>query len=230
VVLTACEHTAWFDDTSNICPGRRAMWLNGAGRGLSQFVRGFAVLHGSAIAFNGVGVTIVGPAKAGKSSLAAWLCQRDWRFISDAMTVVHPISRILQSQVGRFRLHDDSLRALGESPMAVPLDDEVTGKRRWNVPEGRISPPDTTLSHVVVLERSDELYIEELSSSDSVLMLVRHAYLASCIDKTESGRLLSLGVALVQGGVRVHLLRYPRMWNAMADAQSAIEALLNPTA
>lgn len=226
-VLAACAHASWFDDVALSTDAHRRMWLSGAAVGLREYAKGRAVLHGSAVSYRGVGVSIVGTTHVGKSTLAAWLCQRGWGFSSDAMTVVDPTSLSLVSQLRRIRLYDDSLRAVGVAePKLLPFDDQVTGKRELRIDAQVSSPTGTRLLHVVVLERGEGIVSQNLHGADATMTLVQHCYLASRLSTADSGRLLVLASHLVGAGLRVHRLTVPEKWSALPDAQKTLECLV----
>lgn len=225
-VLAACEHGAWFEQLSPKDLAARDLMLNGAGVGLREYARGRAVLHGAAVAFSGTGLSIVGPARVGKSTLAAWLCAHGWSFISDAMTVVEPESRLLIGQAARFRLFDDSIRALGKCAENLPLDDTYTKKRRLDVTSLQRATSATQLECVCLLEPGDRLSIARESPAQAVMLLLSQSYLVSRFDRSESGHLMSLAGKIVNAGTRVYTMKCPPGWPNLEDARAALEALI----
>lgn len=224
--LAACEHAIWFEGSTSASAAHRTFWLRSAGLGLREYVRGHAVLHGSAVATAGSGIALVGEARVGKSSLAAWLCRNGWQFVSDAMAVVNPTTLLVPSQVPKVRLYDDSLQAIGvRAPEAIDFDDEVSGKRRWDIEACTIAPTGTSLRHIAVLETGPELTVEELVGSRAIMMLVRHSYLAAWLEPDKARELLSLAASLVSRGVRVHRIAYPREWGVFPDLAAVLERL-----
>ncbi|HEY5958095.1 MAG TPA: hypothetical protein VIV60_16140 [Polyangiaceae bacterium] len=220
--LVACSHQSWFEAVVPEDPKRTEFWLNGAGVGLREYARGRAVLHGSSLALGDIGVVVVGDARAGKSTLTAWLCRQGWRFVSDAFTAVDPATRELIPQRPRIRLYDDSLRALDVDPEHLSLDDTVLQKRRYDVADVDLASQGTRLRHVFVLASGSAVEVQELEAAEKAIELVRHAYLARNLDASRSPHLLRHAVNLVASGVTVHKLAYPKVWRALGEVDACL--------
>lgn len=225
-VLAACEHGFWFEYFAPEDARLRDLYLRGAAVGLREYARGNCVLHGSAVAFGGIGVAFVGLPGAGKSSIAAWLCRNGWTFISDAMTVVDVGTRLLLPMQPSIRLLDDSLRVLGEDPDAMSVDDLVTRKRRLELPPSSRSIGKARLAAVFQLACAEEIRVRSLEHADSMITLVKNAYLATRFGPEFSTLLLSLAAGMVNAGVHVYELHRPKNWNGFESIRVAIEATL----
>ncbi len=219
-------HQAWIECLAPEDAQFEGLFLSGAGAGLVEYARGRAVLHGSSVAFGEVGAVFVGPSARGKSSLAAWLCSRSWRFVSDAMTVVEPRTRALVQQPHRFRLRDDAVKALGSEPGDLPIDDQLTGKRRIDVGVSQCIQSSLRLERAFVIEPGTAVRLEELEKSSAVMALVGNSYLAGRMGKVESGLPLLRAASLVDSGLRVQILSYPRTWTALEDVRLVLEKAL----
>lgn len=143
---------------------------------LSQ--RGLLVLHASAVEIDGQAVAFLGAKGSGKSTMAAMLHRRGHNFITDdtlAVQVSQHQQPLVFPSFGRFKLWSDSVTALGQKPELLPKISSVVDKRHCSVTNNIVEQP-IPLRCVYVLGQDPVLAIKPLSSSQSLLELIRHTY------------------------------------------------------
>jgi hypothetical protein len=188
--------------------------------------RGWLPLHASAIATPQGAVAFLGASGAGKSSIAAFLSQRNHRILADDICLVDPAAprdqRVLPVAPW-LKLWSATLDAMGESSRGLPRvfsDDE---KYRFEL--NRHEAP-TPLAELILLERAEnqtEATFERLTpvhALHAVLDLTYQSWLVRAMGRTER-YFLRCGEALDR--VRVTRMRRPWSFDAMEATLSALE-------
>jgi hypothetical protein len=188
-------HQFWLD-----CKGKRvwSVWpasssveeatsyLLGPVMGVLLRYRGVLCLHASAVAMNGRAVAFVGPPGAGKSTMAAALCQRGYMVLADDITTIEPRN-------GTFYVHPaypgvslwpDSLSLLYGSagPPAAPV---ASGEKTClSIDEGlRFESRSLPLERIYVLHcRNSSNPAGETSAQNLFLSLVANTYASNILD------------------------------------------------
>lgn len=111
---------SWSGQTT---PEDAATYLLGPIMGLVLRLKGRLVLHGSAAKIDGLAFIFLGPAGAGKSTLAAALATRGCPILSDdVLPIIERDDEIwVQEAYPRIRLWDSSVKALFDEPDKLPL-------------------------------------------------------------------------------------------------------------
>ena len=76
---------------------------------LGEEVRDFFLLHAGAVAKRGAGIVFPGPSGSGKSSLTLALLRKGYRYLSDEMAVVDPVTAQLQPYPKPLAIKDRSI-------------------------------------------------------------------------------------------------------------------------
>lgn len=139
--------------------------------------RGFLVLHASGIGFRGLGVGFLGGSRWGKSTVAAAMCARGSRLLSDDLVVVEPHAPVPRALPGfpQLKLWPESALTLGYDPEELPRLHPELEKRARRHERGFEAAP-LPLRVLYVLANGESLSVEPLTEQESVIELVRHSY------------------------------------------------------
>lgn len=192
--------------------GRAAEILGGPGFGLAAFLRGYAVLHGSAVIIGGRAVSFVGLSGAGKSTIAAAAVRAGAGFCSDGMTLIDLQLGACHSGPGRWKLRADSVTALEQS--ACELQRVCDGSAKWFL----TAPPPVSgrISSVLVLGEGDGPYVEWLSPAEGVLQLMVHCYSVQALLPAHEALIFERMTRLATR-VRVGRFTRPLEWDRMPE-------------
>ena len=205
---------------------QRQELLDGPVRGIELYTSGYLVLHGSCLDIRGNLVSIVGSAGAGKSTLAAVLCERGAKLVSDGMTPVHPETLGVAPGAARTKLDDESLRLLGQDCEQFSLVHPESLKRYYPVPgidTTEQSQRALRLCAIFVVEDAAETSIEAFPAAESLIKLIANVYLASYLPPDHSPILMQRAASLIQHGVQVKALRRAKEAGRLLEIIEAIE-------
>lgn len=153
--------------------------------------RGLLVLHGSAVAKNGLAVGFVGNSGWGKSTLAASLVERGWRLLADDLLVVHGLGTDEAPTTipthPMMRLSQEALDSVDGGEMARGQAHALTTKVR--VDQGAaFSDEPTPLARVWVLDPrlAASHASEAFTGLHAVHELVRHTRGRRLLDSEDS--------------------------------------------
>jgi hypothetical protein len=190
---------------------------------------GRTVLHASAVAWDGGAVALLGPAGAGKSTLAASLAVNGWPVIADdAVLLRRRGDEVLTTPAyASLRICSDALTVMGRGGRP-PRVSPVSGK--W-----RIGPGDpgftfcdrpAPLRRIYLLDsargpQSRRIRIEALSRRESVIELIKYSYV---MDVTDRAQVVDHLDRLMHECAPIGLRRltYPRDLAALPRVQAAI--------
>ena len=200
------------DFTPGVDPARRREIVEGPMRGLSLYADGCFVLHGSCVCVDGFVISIVGAPGAGKSTLAASLCERGAALVSDGMTPIRPDSLSVVSGPPLTKLNDESLRLMRVEPSEFLLVHPSSTKRYFPVrgildQDAFPSDEPYRIRAVYIVEDSDLCGVSALGGARSLIALVSNAYMVSCLPPEHSSILMQRAAALINNGVQVKALR-----------------------
>jgi hypothetical protein len=178
---------------------------------MSHFGR--IVLHGSALSLPDGAVAFVGPAGAGKSTLAASFALAGTAVLSDDAVFV-------ERSRGRWL-------AVPAYP-GVRLVTGAGGKRRLTPAHGiRFEERRRTLRRVYLLENSTRAgvrpRVERLAPRDAIMTLVEYAFVLDTSDRHRMAAHFSR-VAEAAEGLDVRKLVYPRKMSALVDVREIVRA------
>jgi hypothetical protein len=166
-----------------------ATYLFGSIPGFLLRLRGIVCLHASVVAMDNWAVAFMGPARAGKSTLATALAEQGFSILSDDILALKESGSGFEAlpSYPRVRLWSDSVDALFGSPDALPLITEGWDKRHLDLTAGsRFENRPHPLGAIYVLgERSRNLpgpRIEVLEGAVGLSSLVANTYAYKMFD------------------------------------------------
>jgi hypothetical protein len=164
------------DPALGVDEGTLRLFLLGQVLGTLAFLRGFLVLHGSAVAIEDRGVAFLGHSGEGKSTMAAAFSDQ-FSLIADDVLVIRTdeAASLIFPAFPQLKLYSETAASLGFDPEktapASPLEEKITPR----VPEGFSVEP-LPLKRVYVLERGDVIELCPLDRPKAVIALLRYTY------------------------------------------------------
>ena len=143
-------------------------------------VRGFLVLHASAIGFDGKGVIFLGEKGAGKSTMAAALLAVGGRLLSDdvvAITTSPSDERVIASGFPQMKVYPEAaslLTHLAGSTLKTLLG---STKQLCRLPDSLLHPP-LPPARIYVLHKGKHLRRVPMGLGEALTALLRHSYIA----------------------------------------------------
>lgn len=135
-------------------------------------------LHASSAVLGGNAVAFLGGSGWGKSTLAAALCARRHKLLSDDIVALHEDPNadfVVLPGFQCLKLWPDSARDLGYGPEGLPRLNGRTEKRLWHV-DGVFQPVSQPLRCLYVLATADQLKVRSILPSEAVIEIMRHTY------------------------------------------------------
>jgi hypothetical protein len=164
------------DPAPGVDEGSLRLFLLGNVLGTLAFLRGFLVLHGSAVAINGGGVAFLAHSGEGKSTMAAAFGGNYPLIADDVLSIqTHEARPLICPAFPQLKLHSHTAVSLGfnpkKSPPGSPLEEKITPR----VSEGFSAKP-LPLSRVYLLEKGKAIEIIPLGQPEAVIALLRYSY------------------------------------------------------
>lgn len=162
------------------------LFLLGPAIGALLQQRGILTLHGSAIEVDGGCIGFLGRSGVGKSTLAAALCRRGYRFVTDdvcAVSLAHAAIPRVHPGYPQMKLWADMLRTFGESTAPLRRVRPQLDKHAWPVPEA-FHPAPLPLRRLYVLHTTttDSLTFHALGGPEKLMVLKNHTYREPFLD------------------------------------------------
>lgn len=164
-------------------------YLNGPIMGFLLRLRGRVCLHASVVGMNDWAVAFVGPAEAGKSTLAAAMAKEGYPVMSDDILTLTELDGEFSAVPAypRVRLWPESVDALWGSSEALPRISDGWEKRYLALPADRFETRHQTLGAIYLLSgRSDDCVgprIEALEGVAALRSLIANTYACRIFDK-----------------------------------------------
>jgi hypothetical protein len=203
-----------------------AGWMLGTSFGILLHQRGALVLHGAAVASDGRAIVICGETGAGKSTLAAALCQQGCSFAADDICVIGLNGQrepIVQSDGRQFKLWQESILNLdlSERRGEAVLDDF---EKYYVQPFDRITEPPKLCAIYVLREAPPQLPvgIETLALPDAVRMLDYEAYRPGFRARIRSKSDILPQAAAVFGHAKAFVLIRPRGFEYLEETVATV--------
>ena len=164
------------DPAPGVDEGSLRLFLLGNVLGTLAFLRGFLVLHGSAVAIDGRGVAFLGHSGEGKSTMAAAFSEKNPLIADDVLVIrTDEIAPLICPAFPQLRLYSETAGSLGFEPKksspGSPLEEKITPR----VPEGFSIEP-LPLKRVYLLEKGEVIERLPLSRPEAVIALLRYTY------------------------------------------------------
>ncbi len=164
------------DPAPGVDEGSLRLFLLGNVLGTLAFLRGFLVLHGSAVAIDGRGAAFLGHSGEGKSTMAAAFREKQPLIADDVLVIrTDETAPLICPAFPQLRLYSETAGSLGfepkESAPGSPLEEKITPR----VPEGFSIEP-LPLKRVYLLEKGEVIERLPLSRPEAVIALLRYTY------------------------------------------------------
>lgn len=164
------------DPAPGVDEGTLRLFLLGNVLGTLAFLRGFLVLHGSAVAIDGGGVAFLGHSGEGKSTLAAAFSDNYPLIADDVLSIQTLEARpLIFPAYPQLKLHSATAVSLGFNPNdsipGSPLEEKSTSR----VPEGFTVEP-FPLRRVYLLEKGESRELIPLGRPEVIIALLRYTY------------------------------------------------------
>jgi hypothetical protein len=183
-----------------------ATYLLGPVLGFVLRLRGTTCLHASAVALADRAIALVGPAGAGKSTIAAAFCRAGHRVMADdvvPLSISHGAVRA-EAAYAQLRLWPDMVSLLFGTPDALPRLTPTWDKRALDLAAaGCFEPQPLPLAAIYLLEEPRPgagVEIHEVARREAMLALLTHTYVGYLLDarmRAEEFDCLSYGAATV---------------------------------
>lgn len=194
-MLTSVSATFDFPLPADLHPQHRRELIEGPVRGCRLYRDGYLVLHGSAVLVRNACISIVGPSGHGKSTLAAALCVRGGKLVSDGMTPVDLTNGCVQPGPSRTKLSEQSIGLLGLNADAfTPI--HPTSPKYYVPIEGVADTGDIELAAVICVDEGDQLALTRLQGAAAAFRLLSNAYLIGHLPKDFDVELFRRAAAL----------------------------------
>ena len=184
-------HSFW---TPPSTPEDVVTYLLGPVLGLLLYLRGVTCLHASAIACEGAALVFVGPAEAGKSTLAAAYARRDYRVLTDDILVLvrNEHSILAVPGVPRIGLWPQSVEQLWGREDALPRQVETWEKRYFDLDgHGLFQDSPLPVGAVYLLAQREpnvEPCIGPLTGTSALLALIANKYVTRISERAQDRR------------------------------------------
>jgi hypothetical protein len=142
------------------------------------YQRGYRVLlHSSVVAVGGQAICTLGNSGDGKSSMAAALVAHGHKIVSDdlAPIVCRPTSVSVMPGYPQIKISPDIATALGYDLKALIFLHPLLGEYAHRT-EADFETAPINLKRVYILNDSDELKIQPLSTQEAIIEIIRHTY------------------------------------------------------
>lgn len=158
--------------------------LLGFALGMVLTQRGVLVMHASALELGGRGILLVGPPGAGKSTMAAALCQEGWSFLADDIAAIsRNDAGVLQIIPGfpKQKLTPESAAMLGIETAGLSI---VPDKNKFVIPMTAAfcsQPVPIKAIYEIICQPGDTVSVEPVTGMKKLECLIENTYVASLL-------------------------------------------------
>jgi hypothetical protein len=220
-------HAAWPDE---LTLEDTVIYLLGPVLGILLRARGRTCLHASVVAVGGRALAFLGPAGAGKSTIAAAFAQAGHAVLSDDLLVLGERGGRFWAEPGysRLRLWPDSVEGLYGVPDALPLLVEGWEKRYLDLEaEGTFCAEALPLAAIHTIARREQdlprAAIEPLSHRAALLRLIADVYTGHFPGRAQRRRDFEV-LSRLASEVPVRQVSLGSNWASLADLPAAVTA------
>ena len=200
----------------------------GSAWGALGYQRGWAMLHGSAVALKGGAALFCGDTGRGKSTMAAALVERGHPLLADDLSRVDPLAGdapMLHPSSERIKLWTDALGHLGLSDRELTRDHFRDDKYHLDASSGAPGTAPVPLQAVYVLDRGDDLALERLRGAQATTALFEAtAYRPQFLAPMGLLGAQAMLCARIAGGCEVYRLTRPRDLTALDRVCELLES------
>jgi hypothetical protein len=164
--------------TGDLEQGLLSPLIIGPALGVVLHQRRRLALHASSAVLDGRALAFLGGSGWGKSTLAAALCARGYKLLSDDIVALDEDPNadfVVLPGFHCVKLWPESARDLGYVPESLPRLHGQTEKRLWQG-DGVFQPASQPLRCLYVLATSDQLKVRSILPSEAVIEIMRHTY------------------------------------------------------
>lgn len=198
-------------------------------------MRGFYVLHGSAVEKSGRSVAFVGDKTAGKSTTASAFLKQGWSLMTDdllALDVSDEARPLLQPAFGQLKLNADTLDTHIPGAQLLPLVMDGFRKRQYRLADMVTKPVAAGL--IFVLERGGEYpAISWYEPGEAIAALFRYSYNLRFVDapadQQDRARQFRQAIAIANSA-RIGRLQVPHDRDRLAETVAYIELAISTEA
>lgn len=204
-------------------------YINGSIFAVLLHQRQLAVLHASAVEFNGEAVAFLGDKGAGKSTFAAFLKQRGHRVLTDDLAPIRFAADRASVIPGfpNIKLWADAVESIGVDPHSLPTINSFVGKYSYACPEGFSNRP-ILLTCLYLLTEDSQVMIEPLDPAKAFIEVVRNCYLSRYTDALGQTADHFERCSEIARSVPVYRLRMPKRFDVLTEVSAMLEALGQP--
>jgi hypothetical protein len=209
-------------------PGVDERWIRtgilGPSMGALLYQRGWLTLHASSVAVGNEAVAFMGERGWGKSTMAAYMCARGHRLVSDdvaAIWVDAAGSPEVYPGYPQLKLWPEAAASLGEDPEMLPRLDPITERRARRITR-RFHAEPLPLRRIYVLGGGESFDIQPLGAQEALVELIRHTYGRELFQALDT-RAHFLKCATVANDVPIFSLKRPYSLSALPELAQLVE-------
>lgn len=139
--------------------------------------RGFLILHASAVSIQERVIAFVGDKGWGKSTMAVSLTEKGYQLVTDDVLAIdlNGDLPLVFPSFPQLKLCPDALESIGKDPETLPRVMPQVKKRQYRL-DREFSIDPIPLQSIYLLNKGNQLSINQINSKDKILPLLAHSY------------------------------------------------------